>query len=67
MSIRIQGVRDVSDLIQDSGSASLPKPREVAQIAVGAPSLEVPKAMDRALGSLSWWECPWQRWELDGL
>jgi len=26
-----------------------------AQRAVGAPSLKVPKAMDGALGSLSWW------------
>ena len=26
-----------------------------AQRAVGAPSLEVPKAMDGTLGSLSWW------------
>ena len=26
--------------------------------AVGAPSLEVPKATDRALSSLSWWGAP---------
>lgn len=31
-------------------------------VAVGAPSLEVPKAMDGVLGSLSWWgePSPWQ-------
>jgi len=32
---------------------------------VGAPSLEVPKAMDGALGGLSWWGAPSPRQGLD--
>lgn len=37
-------------------------PGTAAQRAVGVPSLEMPKALDGALGSLSWWGAtnPWQ-------
>lgn len=41
--------------------------REVAQRAVGAPTLEVSKATDGNWGSLSWWAAsPWQGWGCGG-